>query len=194
MKLDPAQLQFLADKGLSIDEIIQFASMTPDRSKGAERQARYRERQKAAQDSDITSDVTSNSVTESDAPPLSRPLSPQTPQTPTHTPEKQTRARKGPDFPCPDWADPEVWRDLKANRRAKRLANTPTAHRQFVNAVEAMADDHWPPGRLVEAIVAKGWGGAHDPRDDRKPRNDNRKQNSNRNAADLARQKLGLSH
>ena len=91
----------------------------------------------------------------------------------TH-PEETPRARKADNFPCPDWAEPQVWRDLKTNRRTKRLSNTPTAHRQFVRAVEGMADDAWPPGRLLEAIVAKGWGGAHDPREDRKPSNDYR--------------------
>lgn len=112
---------------------------------------------------------------------------------PTHPPEHTPRARKADDFPCPDWADPQVWRDLKANRRTKRLSNTATAHRNFVNAVEAMADDDWPPGRLLEAIVAKGWGGAHDPRDDRKPGNDQRiaKSTGTATAAQRARENLG---
>ena len=111
-----------------------------------------------------------------------------------HTHPEQTPVRVRADkFPCPDWADPSVWRDLKANRKTKRLSNTPTAHKQFVSAVEDMADDHWPPGRLLEAIVAKGWGGAHDPREDRKPRNDNPRQApSGSNTAQLALRKLGL--
>ncbi|WPZ05504.1 hypothetical protein [Pelagerythrobacter marinus] len=136
------------------------------RSAGAIRQQRYRERNKASQ------------VTESDGCDASPSLSPSpkenksNPHPHTH-PENTTRTRKAEDFPCPDWADPNVWRDLKRNRKAKRLANTPTAHKRFVEAVEAMADDEWPPGRLLEGIVAKGWGGAHDPRENGKSNNGN---------------------
>ena len=96
------------------------------------------------------------------------------PTTHTHPEGDTPLARKGhrfpPDFACPTWADPDVWADLLKNRKTKHLTNTATAHRKFVNAVEAMADDAWPPGRLLEAIVALGWGGAHDPRETRNER------------------------
>ncbi|WP_394658439.1 hypothetical protein [uncultured Novosphingobium sp.] len=74
------------------------------------------------------------------------------------------------DFPCPEWAEADVWADLLKNRRTKDLTNTATAHRKFVRAVEGMVDDEWPPGRLLEAIVALGWGGAYDPRETRNER------------------------
>jgi hypothetical protein len=79
--------------------------------------------------------------------------------------------RKTSNFPCPDWADENVWSDLLRNRKTKRLTNTKTAHDQFVQAVVGMADDEWPPGRILKAIVAKGWGGAYDPRDEGKHSN-----------------------
>lgn len=174
MNLSPAQMQFLADRGLSLQDVIEFASMGEVRSSGAERQARYRARQKAEnEDGGVTSDVTRD-ATQGDEAPLSRPPNDINSNPPTHTPEHKPRARKADDFPCPDWCEPDVWRDLKRNRKTKKLTNTPTAHKNFVAAVEAMADDHWPPGKVVEDIVARGWGGAHDPRENRKPGNDNR--------------------
>lgn len=191
MNLSPEQMQFLADKGLSLAEVIEFASLTATRSKGADRQARYRERQKAqSSDRDVTSDVTRD-ASQGDASPLSRPPNEYISNPPTHTPETQTPAHaRGDDFPCPDWCEPSVWRDLKRNRKTKKLTNTPTAHRQFVAKIEAMADENWPPGRLVEAITAKGWGGPHDPRDERKSSNVRQFGNSNQRTAELAEAKM----
>lgn len=142
------------------------------RSAAALRQERYRHNK-------------ASRVTESDAcdvtPPCPRPLSPQTPQTPTPIPpDITTRARGADSFPCPDWAETAVWRDLKANRQRKRLANTATAHAKLCRDILAMADDEWPPGRLLEAIVARGWGAAYDPREkrnDRKPSDDDQIRN-----------------
>lgn len=88
-----------------------------------------------------------------------------------------------------------VWRDLKANRQRKRLANTATAHAKLCRDILAMADDEWPPGRLLEAIVARGWGAAYDPREkpnDKRPANTNRG-GSTASAAQLAMQRLGYT-
>ena len=82
----------------------------------------------------------------------------------THTPENTTpRARKG-DFPKPDWADGEVWRDFMANRKAKRLPNTPTAYKRFNADIAQFSDAEWPPGRVLEYAVSRGWGAIFDPR------------------------------
>lgn len=169
MNLSPEQMEFLANKGLSTSDIISFARIEAARSSGAKRQARYRARQKAAaEESDVTRDIT-----DGDVPPPSLSPNEYISNPHTHPPETQTPARARPDdFPCPDWADAEVWRDLKRNRKTKKLTNTPTAHKRFIAAVEGMADDDWPPGKLIEEIVAKGWGGPHDPRGDRKQQND----------------------
>ncbi|MBB4859649.1 hypothetical protein HNO88_002978 [Novosphingobium chloroacetimidivorans] len=75
-----------------------------------------------------------------------------------------TKPTKADPFPRPDWADAGVWRDLLVNRKAKRLPNTPTAHAKLLKDIMAMSDDEWPPGRLLEAIVARGWAAAYDPR------------------------------
>lgn len=192
--MNGATIRLLAAKGLSAIDIAEVADAMEaenKRSAAAERQARYRARKKAeAADGDVTSDVTCD-VTGNDEAPLSLSPNDNNSNPHTHTPEHTPRARKGDNFPCPEWCEADVWRDLKANRKTKRLTNTPTAHRQFVAAIERMADDDWPPGRIVEAIAAKGWGGPHDPRDDRKPGNDNRK-SDNRTTRSAAQRALSI--
>ncbi|RPF70459.1 hypothetical protein EG799_01550 [Aurantiacibacter spongiae] len=106
MNLSTEQMQFLADKGLTIQEVIEFASIGPARSAAAERQARYRAKKKAEDEADdVTRDVTRDGNGD-ETDPLSRPplSSPQTPQQtpPTHTPEHIPRARKGHRLPD-DW-------------------------------------------------------------------------------------------
>lgn len=158
------------------------------REKARDRQARKRER-------DLSRDVTQHNVTEGDAPVQGFSAPPNDIYSnPLHL-SQNTKSGGRDAFPCPDWCEPAVWRDLKRNRKAKHLANTETAHRKFVTAVLGMADDEWPPGRLVEAIAANGWGGAYDPRqsqNDRKPANV-RTPPSNRNTAELALAKLGMA-
>ncbi|GGN49491.1 hypothetical protein GCM10011349_20160 [Novosphingobium indicum] len=107
-----------------------------------------------------------------DQPSLSRPPNENNSNPPTHThPECESpRTRKADPFPRPEWADPAVWSDLLKNRKSKRLTNTATAHTKFIRDLMAMVDDEWPPGRLLEAIVARGWGGAYDPRETRNDR------------------------
>ena len=112
MNLSIEQMEYLAAKGLSIHEVIEFASITPSRSKAAERQARYRQRVKEAEaeGGDVTDDVTRDD-NDRDARPLSRPLSPQTPQPPTHTPVNKKPARKGHRLP-EDWGPKPLTPDL----------------------------------------------------------------------------------
>lgn len=189
--MNAAAIRLLAEKGLTASDIAEVAETLEQKkdATGAERQRRYRERKKAESDA-VTRDVTRDDVTDR---PLSRPPNEINSNPPTHTPETNTARVRADDFPCPDWCETEVWRDLKRNRRTKKLTNTPTAHKRFVSAIEEMADDEWPPGRLVEEIAAKGWAGPHDPRENRKPAND-RQPSSTANAAAMARANLAGSH
>ena len=70
-------------------------------------------------------------------------------------------------FPRPSWAEAQSWKDFLKNREKKRHANTATAHAKFLRDMEKLTDDEWPPGRLLEAIVARGWAAAYDPRESR---------------------------
>ncbi|WP_156799834.1 hypothetical protein [Novosphingobium resinovorum] len=148
------------------------------------RKAKQRADEKASEACHVTSrDVTPCHGTSQDIPdntslslpPLSSPQTPQqTPPTHTHPEGESPRPRKAhrfpKDFPCPDWAEPSVWADLLKNRKTRGLTNTATAHRKFVQAVEVLVDDEWPPGRLLQEIVARGWAGAYDPRETRNDR------------------------
>lgn len=150
------------------------------RSAGAIRQERYR-RNKASQT--VTSDAC-------DADPsLSRPLSPQTPLTPTHThPDITPRARKGGDFPMLDCTDADTWADFLRNRKAKRLPNTATARRKLESDLaEVSARTGWPPGEVFAACVAKGWGAIYDPRETTNDRPKQRPSTARAPLIDIAR-------
>lgn len=131
------------------------------RAGDAQRQRRHR----------MSRNVTVTECDIEDDPSLSRPPNENNSNPPTHThPDVTTRARKADPFPRPDWCSEQIWNDLKANRKAKRLPNTASAHAKLLRDLEAMSDDDWPPGRLLEAIVARGWAAAYDPRENRNDR------------------------
>lgn len=80
---------------------------------------------------------------------------------------------------CPDGVDPAHWRDFLANRRAKRLPNTETAYRGVLRKLAELTNDEWPPGRLMQAIVEKGWASIHDPRNEQEFQNGHVRQSNN---------------
>lgn len=135
------------------------------REKDAERQRRHRERNAVSRHVTVTG---CDSVTDPSLSPAPF-LSPQTPQTNPHPhthPDKQSRARKGADFPMLDCTDAETWADFLRNRKTKRLPNTASAHRKLETDLAAMsARTGWPPGKLFAACVERGWGAIYDPRD-----------------------------
>lgn len=61
-------------------------------------------------------------------------------------------------FPRPDWADPAVWSDFLENRKRKRLTNTATAHKGFLEDIARNTEPQWPPGRLLEEATRRGHG------------------------------------
>lgn len=156
-------MRLLQSKGLTLEDCIEVAEAL-ERKKdntAAERQARYRAKRK-----DGKSRRNSNGVT----PPIDN----------THTPcvspngEPQSTAVAARDeFPKPDFCDDDqVWADFLKNRKRKRLPNTATAHKGLLDDINRIADDEWPPGRLLRHAAAKGWGGIYDPRDTGKPKHD----------------------
>ncbi|MAM37520.1 MAG: hypothetical protein CL949_03225 [Erythrobacter sp.] len=66
----------------------------------------------------------------------------------------------------PEGTDPQHWADFLANRRRKRLPNTATAHKRLMQDIARLADDDWPPGRLIGHAAARGWAAIYDPRQD----------------------------
>lgn len=75
------------------------------------------------------------------------------------------RAERADPFPRPEWADPQVWSDFLANRKAKRCPNTATAYARLLRDIERLASPEWPPARLLELATARGWAGIYEPRE-----------------------------
>ncbi|QPQ55581.1 hypothetical protein IC614_02975 [Allosphingosinicella flava] len=155
----PADL--IADVALLAGEV---SALERRRAADAQRQKDKRERDRGDGDSHVTS-RDSRDVTDE---PLDKEKSPTPPKEINLFEEKITtpRARKGSAsaFPCPDGVDPQHWEDFLANRKAKRLTNTPTAHRGILKSISELSDDEWPPGRLVQFAAENGWGSINDPR------------------------------
>lgn len=179
--MNSAAMRLLQAKGLSFDDCIEVAEAL-ERKKdntAAERQARYRAKRK-----DAKSRRNSNGVT----PPIDNN------HTPSVSPNGEPQGGGAAvDFPKPDWCDDDqVWSDFLKNRKRKRQPNTPTAYKGFLDDIARIADDEWPPGRLLRHAATKGWGGIYDPRSSGVPNNDNRKSTggSTRNAAQAALERL----
>lgn len=166
--IDASILRAMQSAGASTDVII--AAVEADaalgqvridtkRANDAERQRRHR----ASRDVTVTEGDNADSVTSAPfpAPPMKENLTP-----PPIPPDIYIPRARADNFPRPEWADRQVWEDLKTNRRTKRLACTPTAHAKLLRDIDGLTNDEWPPGRVLEAIVARGWAAAaHDPRE-----------------------------
>jgi hypothetical protein len=126
------------------------------REQAAERKRRQRER-----DSHVT--VTGQSQ---DKPlSLDKEIPPRPPKEINPNPGSDTRPRKADPFSvCPDGCDPRHWQDFQANRKTKRLAKTETAYLGVLRDLQKWADAEWPPGRILQFAVERGWGAIFDPR------------------------------
>ena len=122
------------------------AEVTPQRSKGADRQARYRERNKASQN--VTRDA-----------PLSLPPNEKISNPPTHTPENITPARKGdrakPHGPAkPEGVSDQTWADFVHHRKVKRAPVSETA---MAGIRREAAIAGWSLEGALAETVARGW-------------------------------------
>lgn len=100
------------------------------------------------------------------------------------------RASNERPFPKPEWADPQPWQDFLANRQRKKLANTLSAYKRFLDDIYRLADDDWPPGRLLDHAAAHGWAGIYDPRE---KTNDRRNPTFGRNSERSPDKRSGLA-
>lgn len=151
----------------------------PARSKAAERQRRYRERNKASQNvTDVTPDITGDDNRHADPLPLSPNENKSNPHTPA--PENNSRVREADEpfdahvadwkawrernpYPRPHWAPPPLWADWLKNRKAKKRPNTASAHDRLLRDVAALsARTGWPPGAIFQACVEQGWVGIYE--------------------------------
>ncbi|WP_206432121.1 hypothetical protein, partial [Sphingomonas sp. ABOLF] len=61
------------------------------------------------------------------------------------------------DMPPPAGVTDDQWAGFIDHRKAKRNALTPRAYQLLVAKLAEHASDEWPPGRLVDLIVERGW-------------------------------------
>lgn len=157
MSLNADALQFLADKGLSFAEVIEFARLAERRrdATNSERQARHREKRKAGKVTRYSNGVT----------PLNDIYSKPPPSVTKVTSGDGVKRASRDEYPKPEWADQKIWDDFKTNRKRKGKPNTASAYKRFCNDIARLSDDEWPPGRLLEHAAAEGWAGIYDPRD-----------------------------
>lgn len=202
MSLPDAVIDAMVNAGCTAEQLaaaIKAANAEGDerrerkRANNVERQRRYRERH--AGDDNARNALPSVTERDSVTDPALSPspfLSPQTPQTNPHPhthPDIYTPRVKGGDFPMLDCTDPATWADFRANRKAKRLPCTPSAHAKLIRDLETMsARLGWPPGEVFRACVERGWGAIYDPTEGEVKQNGRQQHHSNReSASDIAR-------
>lgn len=162
----------LIEEGTPAELVAEVAMLLAERKIAGEaienRRAKDRARQnkrrgvaacevEAPQDNVTSRDITGQSVTERD-PSLSRPLSPQTPQTPTHThPNNNTRARKGIGTPAkPEGVADQTWLDFQDLRKRKRAPLTETAMAGIEREARKAG---WSMEDALAKCLARGWQG-----------------------------------
>lgn len=153
MNFNAAALKLMADKGLTAHDIAEIALANEKRADptAAERKRRQRTKDK------------SQRVVTRDSPPNDKDIL---------TPQVQVSEPSGSSPEPRPWALPlgvslQVWTDFRANRKRKRLGETPTAWKAFNDDLRRVSlQTGIPPPKLIEMCAAKGWGGIYDPRND----------------------------
>jgi hypothetical protein len=147
--MNAAQLRLMMDAGLTLEQVVAIAEagdQAPTRSKGAERQARYRRRQAESVTSDATGDVTPPPETKVSPTPPSKtqtlppspPLGGSSPTISADQPgERENRAAFGP------FEALATWNDL-ARRTGLPVAKSLTPQRR--RAITARLAEHGEAG------------------------------------------------
>lgn len=130
-------MRFLAERGLSIDEIIRAAELEQRRSDptNAERQARHRAKKR-------------NAVTVTDAPPN---------DIDNLTPRAEVKTSAKPRFVLPDWVPQVEWGDFDEMRRKAKAPWTDAAKRGIVAELEKLRGEGHCPAKLLRKAVTRGW-------------------------------------
>lgn len=176
MSLSAAVLDALALAGASRDQIIaavkadiverdaaEFSRLEAQKEGNRQRQRRKRERDCNAMSRDVT-EVTRDAR---DIPPKVSPKdNTQTSSSPpVDVSEAEASSHQQRAWALPVGVSLQVWTDFKKNRSKKRLPNTDTAWKAFLDDLSRVSvQTGIPPPQLIERCVAKGWGAIYDPR------------------------------
>jgi hypothetical protein len=155
-----AALQIMLDKGLSLADVVEIAAANEVRRDptAAARMARMRERKRNG----VTRNVTPNNGSNDKDILTSKEELPQ--EAKASLPQGAKIKRDAVSWPCPAGVNPGHWRDFLAARKRKRCVQSQTALDGVLADIDRIADDEWPPGRLVQHAAAKGWASINDPR------------------------------
>lgn len=146
--MNSAAIRILIEKGLdaeAIAEVAEALEARPQRSSGAERQARYRAKKKVERnESNVTRNVTDNKKEKSPHTPLKEKN-----KTPLNPP-KRGECHK------PDDVSEEVWGDFCKHRKTKRASVTETALAGIRREAEKAG---WTMQDALAELVMRGWQG-----------------------------------
>jgi hypothetical protein len=162
VSLTASALKLLADKGLSAQDIAELASLMEadkPRSKGAERQARYRQRKQNNVTNDVTRDVTPapNEYILTPTPEKPEPIG----SVKKSIVEENRRAvssclHKAFKVEVPEWV-PESYAEFRAMRKAMR--NVPfgeSADRRCIAKLEQLRAEGHDPEKLLSKAIENG--------------------------------------
>jgi hypothetical protein len=158
MSLNAAALKLMAEKGLSIADVIEIAEAMEVRrdSTAAERQQRHREKIKAERDN-VTRDVTRDAEAPSPNEYISNPLP--VPQSPKgDSPKKKTRIRSD-DFEVPSFVPAEPWAAFAAMRRAKKKPIDSYMAARHFGKLRQIADAGWNLADVIDKATNGFWDG-----------------------------------
>ena len=178
MSVIATALRHLIAAGLAGEELVAAvaemeaalpaADAVAERRRAYDRERRRAERRRDPGDGDAPETPESGESADSaDTPSLIKKVPPGPPSKKLTLPRGgMAGARPADPFPRPEGIHPDHWRDFLINRRRRQLANTASAHARLLHDLDRLADDEWPPGRLLAHAAAAGWGGIYDPREE----------------------------
>ena len=145
------QMEFLLSKGLTGEDMLEFAKMSSKRNANAERQARFRRRRKGyAEPDNVTSNVTDNAL----LPPIEDHTPPVSSNDETTPPRKSKKAEPVP--AKPDGVQDRTWAGFLEVRKQKRAPMTQSA----LDGIEAeAAKAGWSMEAALAKCNARGWQG-----------------------------------
>lgn len=161
MSLSVEAMEYLAAKGLSLGEVIEFAKLVDQpkpRSANAERQARFR-RKRRGEAEPVTEAVTDNVTRNALLPPIEYIHTPQPVSNETDLaaqPSAKTSKRNGEQTAKPAGVEDQVWSDFEKLRRKQNAPISPTAlagiEREATKAGLSMGD-------ALRECVERNWRG-----------------------------------
>jgi hypothetical protein len=141
------QLEFLAAKGLTMEEAIAFAKMGPAKSRAAERTARWR----ARKNGNVTQSVTGDGHGDASPPPIDNHTPPVSSDEETKPVAKRTRKAAPVLAERPREVPEKVWRDFIGQRK------TPFTETALDGVCAEAAKAGWTITAALTEAVARGW-------------------------------------